>query len=398
MSEQLPADGSTDATSPVPVGPSGLSVPIPRSPLGRWRAARDDLWASQQLRDALKWAFRDAAIGAGLGLSVDAPVAGTSQRTPTVTNIDLGPPTRFTVRMLGGQVPAQLARVGRLIAPHLGGIGLRVTDRGHGWALVELLTVDPLAVVVPLLLPRPDILLGRLEDGRWRTLDRPEDLPHIIAQGQTRSGKSTWLYALLAQLAGRVEVAGVDPSRLTLGPFAGPRVVLGLNDLEAVEGVLAGLVADMDERLAAMPSNADVLPLTHAHPLRLVVLEEWPGTLRALEADQKQLKRCRALVARLLAESHKVGYRVILACQRAEAAIVGGTERAQCGGRLSFRVDSLDSVKLLHPDCDDLVAEHAAAPAGIALISWPGQPLTRMRAPLLTYAEYTAAVAEGRPL
>lgn len=101
-------------------------------------------------------------------------------------------------------------------------------------------------------------------------------------------------------------------------------------------------------------------------------------------------------MARLLAESHKVGHRVILAAQRAEASIVGAAERAQCAGRLSFRVDSADSVKLLHSDGDEHAAAHTAALPDIALCTWPGRPLTRIRAPWIgSYAAYVAAVTGG---
>jgi hypothetical protein len=55
----------------------------------------------------------------------------------------------------------------------------------------------------------------------------------------------------------------------------------------------------------------------------------------------------------MLAEAHKVGFRVVIAAQRTEASIVGSAERAQCAGRLSFRVDSKDSINLLHPDGAD---------------------------------------------
>lgn len=361
---------------------------------------RTDRWLDEELAAALRWAFRQAVIGAGLALAVDAPIAGTAYRTPEVTNVELGPPLRMTVRMCEGQVPAQLARIGHLIAPHLGGLALRVVDRGFGWAVVTVLTTDPLAGVLELPVLERGVLLGRDEGGIDLAV-AAVDLPHIICQGQTRSGKSTWLYALLVQLARqpRVIVAGVDPSGITLRPFAGTEhekwQASGLADLDALEAVLVALVADMDHRLAAMPRDRDILPITDDHPLLVTVLDEYPALLRALDAaDPKEGKRCRALVARLLAESHKVGHRVILAAQRAEASIVGAAERAQCGGRLSFRVDSADSVKLLHPDAELLTAGHTSAEPGIALVSWPGRPLTRMRGPYVgSYAEFATAVA-----
>jgi S-DNA-T family DNA segregation ATPase FtsK/SpoIIIE len=96
----------------------------------------------------------------------------------------------------------------------------------------------------------------------------------------------------------------------------------------------------------------------------------------------------------MLAEAHKVGFRVVIAAQRAEASIVGSAERAQCAGRLSFRVDSKDSINLLHPDGADYAADHTSSPPGIALCSWPGRPLARLRGPYIGgYGDYVRAVS-----
>ena len=58
-----------------------------------------------------------------------------------------------------------------------------------------------------------------------------------------------------------------------------------------------------------------------------------------------------------------------------------------------IRVDNTDAVKLLHPDAGpDIGAGHASALPGIALLSTPGRPLERVRAPWIgSYAEYACA-------
>ena len=82
---------------------------------------------------------------------MDAPISGTAFSTPEVASVRLGSPLSLTVRMLPGTTPDQLTRVGRRIAPALGGMALRVEDRGHGWCIVTVLAVDPLAAgTVPL--------------------------------------------------------------------------------------------------------------------------------------------------------------------------------------------------------------------------------------------------------
>jgi hypothetical protein len=64
--------------------------------------------------------------------------------------------------------------------------------------VVQLLTVDPLAEVVPFLPPADGVGPARCEDGGdlhtgW------VDLSHVAVQGQTRSGKSAWCHSLLAR-------------------------------------------------------------------------------------------------------------------------------------------------------------------------------------------------------
>ncbi|GAY09832.1 FtsK/SpoIIIE domain-containing protein [Pseudonocardia sp. N23] len=370
-----------------------------RRPSSRRRWLRE----GQAVADNLAAQWRAAAEGAGLGRAGSNGAGVGFIATPRMVAADLRGAPVLTIELMPSQLAADLAAVADRLAEGMGVAAARVTAQQPGYARVALLLADPLAHTLPLT-PGLGLLIGRGEDGNDLRCE-PVDLPHLLVQGQTRSGKSSWLYALLAQLAHRaeVEVAGVDPSGITLRPFAAThhrgRIALGLGDLAATEAVLAGLVADMDARLAAMPADRDVLPVGPAWPLRVVVLEEWPAVLRALDTDSTATgKRVRALVARLLAESHKVGYRVVLAAQRAEATIVGGAERAQCAGRLTFRVDGLDSIKLLHTDADTYAAGHIAAPPGIALCTWPGIPLARIRGPWIgSYGDYAAAITAGRP-
>jgi hypothetical protein len=358
--------------------------------------------------DAIVAVFREACVGAQLGIAIDSPIAGTSIRTPEVSYVVLGPPVQLTIRMPPGMVPASVQRAGPLIAPHLGGVQLRVQDRGRGWAVVTVLNTDPLDGVLPLHLPRPahNVLIGRDEGG----VELVEDWhrgAHTIVQGVTRSGKSVWTYGVLAQLARPQDiiVGGCDPTGLLWRPFAGSRhcewQVSGLADLNAHETLLQRLVDEMDHRIAELPADRDVLEVTPSCPLLVVVLEELAGLYRALDAAKTREsdpgKRVRALIGRLLCEGAKVGVRVIILVQRAEAAVVDAMARAMCSLRISFRCDNRASVELLHPGADPTMADgHSIAPPGIALMTAPGRALTRMRAPFLGgYPEYAAAVSSA---
>lgn len=88
--------------------------------------------------------------------------------------------------------------------------------------------------------------------------------------------------------------------------------------------------------------------------------------------------------------------RCLLITQRAEAAVLGAYERGQSSHRLSFRVDTAATIEMLHPGVPaDVAIEHATARAGVALLTAPGQPLTRLRAPLCDYGRYCALVRES---
>ncbi|MEK6440124.1 hypothetical protein [Pseudonocardia sp. T1-2H] len=328
--------------------------------------------------------------------------SGPTDTAPHVVSVSLDP-TVLVVRLLPGQVVGDLRAVSHLLAPHMGAVALRIESRGVGeYAVVTLLDSDPLDVGFPLPVGPVTgvVVLARDEQGSEVCID-PEHLGHVAVQGATRSGKSAWLYSVLAQLSERqragypLTIGGIDPSGILLRPFSAGNVVLGLSSPAAVESHLVALVADMDARIGRIPVTSDVLPINDDDPLRFVVLEEYPGLLRWLDAlDPKTGKRVRALVARLMAEGHKAGIRVVMVAQRAEANVIGSTERGQASIRVSFRVDSHDAVKLLHPDADPGTAGiHAGALPGVALLSAPGVPLARVRAPWIgSYAEYVRRV------
>ncbi|WP_344422386.1 FtsK/SpoIIIE domain-containing protein [Pseudonocardia ailaonensis] len=303
------------------------------------------------------------------------------------------------VRLEPGMTVGDVRGLAPRIAPYLGAWGLRVEPIGNGASVVvTLLQADPLGTGP---LPCPDagpVLIGVDESGSRLIVDDPSSIGHAVIVGQSGSGKSGFLYALLSAYARYkragypIRVDGIDPSGILLRPFPGS--VLGFADPGAVEEYLTRAVAEMDDRISRIPANADELPQGYDYPLRVVTVEEYPAVLRYLDAiDPKMGKRIRALVARLLSESRKAGMRVILVAQRADASLIGGFERAQCSFRLSYRSDP-DAVKMLHDADPSVIAEHSRALPGIGLLSVPGRSLIRVRTPWLAgeYAEYVRRV------
>ncbi|OLL69933.1 MULTISPECIES: FtsK/SpoIIIE domain-containing protein [unclassified Pseudonocardia] len=377
--------------------------------MGFWTARQERALDEREV-DALWWAWRQACEGAGLCTRVDT-VTGPTVTVPRLVDVVLGPPVVLTVQLLPGQLLGDLRRLALRIAPHLGAVALRVTALGQIHARIELLGADPLDGTVGLVLPAAPgrVLLGRDETARDLAQSWADDVAHTIVQGVTRSGKSVFTYGLLAQLAADplVTLCGSDPTGLLWRPFTGTRhaawQVSGVDDPAAHEALLLVLVEDMDARISSMPADRDTVEITPAQPLRVVVLEELAALYRTADAASTTKdpigKRIRALIGRLLAEGAKAGYRLVLIVQRAEAAIVGAFERAMCSLRISFRTDNRASVELLHPGAPaELADQHTVACPGVALLSAPGEELTRFRAPYLGgYPEYVAAVRSACP-
>lgn len=367
----------------------------------RRRAA--DLMTDHYRVDEIVTAWERAVQGAGFVRTV-ATVSGLTVIVPRIVHVVLGPPVVLTVQLEPGQTVSDLRALSTRLAPHLGAVALRVEPIAVGaYARITLLSTDPLRHAVPrgpaVLTGAEPLVVGADETG-LPVLLKLSETAHVIVQGSTRSGKSTALYGLLSQVAraSDVVVTGSDPSGLLLAPWAQRTsipIALGTADPAGHVRTLEALVAEMDQRVSTLPPGFDVVTVNRECPVIVAVLEEYPGLLRLLDAvDAKGLgRRARAAVSRLLSEGAKAGLRLVIVSQRADATIIGGYERGQASHRLSFRVDTADAVKMLHPDVPaDLVAAHATALPGIGLLTAPGRPLTRLRCPHVPYRQYVALV------
>lgn len=255
------------------------------------------------------------------------------------------------------------------------------------------------------------VRMGRSAVGDIVGFDLMRDPYHLVIQGQTRSGKSVATYSLLSQVAAHpeVRVAGIDPTGLLLSPFARngePWVVLGSSDeqVERYARLIASLVEEMGRRLEVLHSmeTADKLEVfSRDLPLLAVVLEEYPGIVQACTAYDSTRKPAERVgpavtggIARLVAEGAKVGIRVMLLAQRADASILGGAMRSNFPLRMSLRVDNNDAVRMLHPQApEDLVDESRRFEQGEAIWQEPGarEPM-KIRGDLADYPRFATFV------
>ncbi|GAB3632263.1 hypothetical protein GCM10027421_16160 [Microbacterium shaanxiense] len=256
-----------------------------------------------------------------------------------------------------------------------------------------------------------DAVVGVDERGRDVQFDHFAAL-HTVVVGQTRSGKTIFSHMALLTAARdpRIRVCGVDPSGLLLHPHRrgedDPLIHLGTDDPERACGVVESLVRIMDRRIKTLLAHGvDAVPrevLRPAFPKYVIVLEEFAGLLTWLDSEdagrkagEKYAPRFKSAVGRLAREAAKASLNLYLVLQRGEAAFL--PDRAQLARRVAFRQDNAASVSLLMENAtpEDVQRIMSLAP-GQGVIWEPGEPLRFLRADLLPYIDYRAAVLAAR--
>lgn len=273
---------------------------------------------------------------------------------------------------------------------------------GKGSQVVTFHLIDPLAGTrhAEIAAPTTTPVIGRRASGGDATINLV-DASHAIVQGQTRSGKSSFLRVLLANLAGEntVQVWGIDPGTALLAPVAeatnAEHFSLG-NDPETTYALLEKLVSEMDSRLRDLLTQRldKYEEFSEGMPLIVVVFEEYAGIIRQLsdydslhKPAERLSNKAKALINRLVAEGAKVGFRVIISTQRADTQSIDGAIRAQFATRLTFNVDNADAVRMLHPNATDEVEDVAVFPPGRALMRYDLNTET-IQVDLLSYEGY----------
>lgn len=248
------------------------------------------------------------------------------------------------------------------------------------------------------------VRLGRAAGGSDVLLD-PLAVAHTLFTGRTRSGKSVQVYGALAQLKGLpVQVCGIDPTGIlfnALGEDLGGSTwrVSTLRDPERARDVMGAIVEEMDRRIIELLQQRrdKFTRFTTEFPALIVLLEEYPGTLAALQAlDQasgakvvdRVETRIRAAIQRLALEGAKVGVFLWIVAQRADASLLTGVLRSQLTQRFSFSQDA-DGLRMLHEAItpEQIEAAQTFLP-GQAFAEIAGSlPVTQYRADLIDYPE-----------
>ena len=251
------------------------------------------------------------------------------------------------------------------------------------------------------------IVAGRLDNGQDLEINLA-DAVHTAVQGETRSGKSVFLYNILAQASKmpQVQIWGFDPNRVLLSPhaqLAPDRFALGVkdSDQEQISKLCDDLTDLLDARLMlldhlGLDKLSDFSPET---PICAVVFEETPGLFHALAESDRSKKtadrlepKVRATLSRLLMEGAKVGFRLFVIAQRFDASVIGGAGRSQLARRITFRVDTNDAVTMLHPGTEPQdVKRIKAFPVGMCFFQLFGKCIDA-KSDRMEYDAYRSAI------
>lgn len=257
---------------------------------------------------------------------------------------------------------------------------------------------------------RLPVLVGRAEDQSDFVIDLADQV-HTLLQGSTRSGKSACGYTLLGQVVddSRVLLAGIDPTGLVfkaLHGLPGEHLRASGSNPEQYLRVMRDIVQMMDERLELLSESGkdQIVEFSKKLPLTLVVIEEYPAIMALARSSDEEsgarsghrlAPKIERLFIRIAAEGGKVGLRLWVTTQRADATQLGGSgfARSQFLRRVTLRVDSGVSVQLLHDDPEpELVSQVREFEAGRALFEEPGVSRQVIRFDYTSYQSYRNAV------
>jgi hypothetical protein len=115
----------------------GLRVPCHAERVRTWAAERNRAVDDAYLAGEIRWRWRNAAEGAGIGQLVYTP-SGATVSVPPVLRVQLRPSTRLTVRLRPGQLVGDVVAVERRLRELMGANRIRIARLAADMVTIEL--------------------------------------------------------------------------------------------------------------------------------------------------------------------------------------------------------------------------------------------------------------------
>lgn len=201
-------------------------------------------------------------------------------------------------------------------------------------------------------------------------------MPHLLIAGQTGSGKSVMINALLTSLLYRnspsdMKLILVDPKQVEMAPYEGIPHLLApiITKPEECISALKWAVNEMERRYSLLAEeklrdikNYNQKKKDEGMPYIVIVIDELADLMMIAARDVE------ALVVRLAQKARAVGIHLVLATQRPSVDVITGLIKANVPARVAFTVASqVDSRTIL----DQMGAEKLLG-QGDMLLQIPG--------------------------
>ncbi len=284
-----------------------------------------------------------------------------------MTGANIGPRvTQFTLSPPAGVKLTKITALENNIALNLAATSIRMEAPIPGQRAV--------GIEVPNIKAASVGLRGILEDGAWKNNASPlgfaigrdiagrpiigslEKMPHLLIAGQTGSGKSVMINALLSSLIYRnspsdMKLIMVDPKKVELTPYAEiPHLLTPIiTEPEPCISALKWATAEMERRYSALAeagkrniAEYNKVKKNEGMPYIVIVIDELSDLMMMAARDVE------ALIVRLAQKARAVGIHLVLATQRPSVDVITGLIKANVPGRIAFTTQSqVDSRTIL---------------------------------------------------
>lgn len=189
--------------------------------------------------------------------------------------------------------------------------------------------------------------IGKDIGGRPVVVDLAK-MPHLLVAGQTGSGKSVMINAILTSMLYRnspsdLKLILVDPKQVELTPYNNiPHLLTPvINEPEKCISALKWAVAEMERRLRTMAEvgkrnigEYNNLKKEEGMPYIVIVIDELADLMMMAARDVE------SLIVRLAQKARAAGIHLVLATQRPSVDVITGLIKANVPARIAFTVAS----------------------------------------------------------